>query len=88
MSAAVQGLSDKALAVFAFAAYHQLNSGQAVSSVVQNDGAGHKADDAAVAELQGRGLVQADGSFIHFTHQGEAALQALIDSLRGAFTRP
>jgi hypothetical protein len=88
MSAAIQDLSDKALAVFAFAAYHQLNSGQTVSSVVQNDGAGHKADDDAVAELQGRGLVQADGRTVHFTPEGEAVLQTMIESLRGASDGP
>jgi len=82
MAATLQGLSDKALAVFAFAAYHQLESGQRVSSVVQRDGAGHRADDEAVAELTGRGLVQADGHSVHFTPDGERALQEVIDTLR------
>jgi hypothetical protein len=54
--------------------------------VVQNDGAGHKAADAAVAELQARGLVQADGRAVHFTPEGETALQAMIASLRGTVT--
>jgi chromosome segregation and condensation protein ScpB len=79
----VQGLSDGALAVFAFAAYHQLSSGQPVSRVVQRDGAGHRADDAAVAELTERGFVQADGEEIKFTSSGEEALQAVIASIRG-----
>jgi hypothetical protein len=82
MAATLQGLSDKALAVFAFAAYHQLESGQRVSSVVQNDGAGHKADDDAVNELSDRGLARADGSSIHFTEEGERALQTVIDGIR------
>jgi hypothetical protein len=82
MTAAAHGLSDKALAIFAFAAYHQLASGQTVSSVVQSDGAGHKADDEAVAELQARGLAQADGRTVHFTPDGESALAAVIESLR------
>ncbi|PVE22578.1 hypothetical protein DC522_20465 [Microvirga sp. KLBC 81] len=56
----LSGLSDEALAVFAFAAYHQLSSGQMVRSVVRRDGAGHKASDKAVSELQGRGLIEAD----------------------------
>lgn len=83
MTEAVSGLSDEALAVFAFAAYHQLSSGQTVRSIVQRDGAGHKASDAAVSELQGRGLIEADGQDITFTAQGEEALQAMIAALRG-----
>lgn len=80
----LSGLSDEALAVFAFAAYHQLSSGQAVRSVVQRDGAGHKASDDAVSELTGKGLIQADGEEIRFTDDGETALQGLISHLRGA----
>ena len=79
----LSGLSDEALAVFAFAAYHQLSSGQMVRSVVQKDGAGHKASEAAVEELKGRGLIEADGSEIRFTPQGEEALQGLISGIRG-----
>ena len=82
MTDAMSGLSDEALAVFAFAAYHQLSSGQTVRSIVQRDGAGHKASDAAVSELQGRGLIAADGEAISFTPQGEEALQALITGIR------
>jgi hypothetical protein len=79
----LSGLSDEALAVFAFAAYHQLSSGQMVRSVVQKDGAGHKVSDAAVEELTGRGLVEADGAEIRFTPQGEEALQGVISGIRG-----
>jgi chromosome segregation and condensation protein ScpB len=79
----LSGLSDEALAVFAFAAYHQLSSGQIVRSVVQKDGAGHKASDKAVEELRGRGLVEADGSEIRFTSEGEKALQGVISGIRG-----
>ncbi len=80
--ASTETLSDKALAVFAFAAYHQLESGQRVSSVVQRDGAGHRADDEAVRELTDRGLVRADGQSIHFTDEGERLLQTVIEGLR------
>ena len=80
----LSGLSDEALAVFAFAAYHQLSSGQMVRSVVQKDGAGHKASDAAVEELRSRGLIEADGSEIRFTPQGEEALQGVIAGMRGS----
>jgi hypothetical protein len=80
----LSGLSDEALAVFAFAAYHQLSSGQMVRSVIQRDGEGHKASDAAVSELSGRGLIEADGSEIRFTPQGEEALQGVVSGIRGA----
>ncbi len=78
----LSGLSDEALAVFAFAAYHQLSSGQIVRSVVQKDGAGHKASDNAVDELKGRGLIEADGTEIRFTPEGEEALQGVISAFR------
>ena len=37
-------LSDKAVAVFAFAAYHEMSSGETVVDVVLKDGAGHGKD--------------------------------------------
>ncbi len=77
-------LSDKALAVFAFAAFHQLESGQKVSKVTRRDGAGHKADDEAVAELQGRGLITVEGDFIAFTPQAEQMLGEAIQGMRQA----
>lgn len=79
---ATRDLSDNALAVFAFAAYQQLATGQRVASIVQQDGAGHRADDAAVNELQRHGLAEADGTRIQFTEAGERLLQTMIDSLR------
>jgi superfamily II helicase len=79
----LSGLSDEALAVFAFAAYHQLSSGQMVRSVVQKDGAGHRASDKAVEELKGSGFIEADGTEIRFTPRGEEALQGVISGLRG-----
>ena len=81
MPAESRGLSDKAVAVFAFAAYHQLESGQRVSKIVRRDGAGHKADKEAVSELTARGLVRASGEHIHFTSEGETVLQAVIAGL-------
>jgi len=78
------GLSDEALAVFAFAAYHQLTSGQTVRSVIQRDGVGHKASDSAVAELSERGLIEADGEEIRLTPQGEEALQSVLSGIRGS----
>jgi chromosome segregation and condensation protein ScpB len=84
MTQNLHDLSDEALAVFAFAAYHQLSSGQVVRSVAQRDGAGHKASDAAVAELQQRGLIEADGEEIRFTQEGEEALRTVIERLRNS----
>ena len=77
-------LSDKALSVFAFAAYHQLESGQKVSRVVRRDGAGHQADVEAVAELEARGLARADDAAIVFTPDGEAVLARAVQGLRRA----
>ncbi|WP_052341470.1 hypothetical protein [Salinarimonas rosea] len=75
-------LSDKALAVFAFAAYHQLESGEPVTGVVRRDGAGHKADEEAIAELREAGLVTVEESRVLFSAQGEAVLGALVGALR------
>jgi hypothetical protein len=77
-------LSDRALAVFAFAAYHELESGQVVRSVARRDDSGHKADDAAVDELQKQGYVEADENFIRFTESGERLKQSVIDGLHKA----
>jgi hypothetical protein len=70
------------VAEFAFAAYHQLESGQKVSSVAQRDGAGHKAGEQAIAELQARGLVKPDGPSIRFTPRGEAVLETAFRGLQ------
>ncbi|WP_404286161.1 hypothetical protein ACD578_14905 [Microvirga sp. RSM25] len=78
----LSGLSDGALAVFAFAAYHELSSGQRVRSVVQKDSVGHRASDAAVDELDGRGLIKADGHEIVFTPAGEEVLQGIVSTIR------
>ena len=50
-------ISDRGLAVFAFALYHQLESGNRVTQVVLDDGSGHHADMDAIGELEGLGLV-------------------------------
>ena len=77
-------LSDKALAVFAFAAYHQLESGQAVTKVIREDGRGHKADEEAVGELQDRELVALQENDICFTEGGLRFLSSTIESMRSA----
>jgi chromosome segregation and condensation protein ScpB len=78
----MSGLSDKAIAVFAFAAYHQLESGQPVTKVIRDDEKGHKADDEAVRELEGLGLAKAEGNDITFSQNGLATLAKAVESLR------
>ena len=77
-------LSDKAIAVFAFAAYHQLSSGEAVVDVVLKDGAGHAADPTAIQELEAADLVKSQGERAAFTDAGKARLESVITALRGA----
>jgi hypothetical protein len=80
----VMALSDKALSVFAFAAYHQLSSGQKVSSVIRRDGEGHAADPEAVEELTRAGLVEATDKELAFKPEAEAMLEKTVAALRGA----
>jgi hypothetical protein len=77
-------ISDKSLAVFAFAAYHQLQSGQTVREVIASDGAGHGADPEAIEELGKLGLVVKDGNRVSFTDQGETVLDRVVKSMRQA----
>ena len=77
-------LSDKAKAVFAFAAYHQMSSGEPVIDVVLQDGAGHSADPDAIKELESAGLAQTKGDRAAFTDSGRAQLEAVISAIRGA----
>jgi chromosome segregation and condensation protein ScpB len=83
MISAEASLSDKALAVFAFAAYHQLESGQPVTSVIRSDRAGHKADE-AVSDLVERKLIAADGNDLVFSQEGLNTLARIIEGLRTA----
>ena len=77
-------LSDKALSVFAFAAYHQLESGQTVSAVIRQDGAGHAADPEGVAELEGAGLIEVTPTELVFTQAGLPKVEAAIAAVRSA----
>ena len=81
---ATRGLSDRSVAVFAFAAYHQLDSGRPVTSIVRSDGKGHKADEGAVSELTHSGLIELDGNDICFTADGLAVLARAIEGLKVA----
>jgi hypothetical protein len=75
-------LSDKGLAVFAFAIYHQFESGSRVTQVVTDDGAGHHADDEAIRELQALGLVTIDDGRVGFTERGEGLLDRIAAEMR------
>lgn len=77
-------LSDKALSVFAFAAYHQLESGQKVSAVIRQDGAGHEADPQGVAELEQAGLIEATEKELVLKETALTKVEAVIDAIRKA----
>ena len=79
-----QKLSDKALSILAFAAYHSLASGETVGEVVIDDGNGHLADPEGLAELKGAGLMEANGARGRLTKTGSKALAAAMDALRAS----
>ena len=81
-------LSDRSLAVFAFALYHQLESGSRVTQVVSADGSGHHADDAAIQELKTLGLVTEEDGRIAFTRDGENILDRILAGMRDAAVLP
>ena len=76
-------LSDKALAIFAFAAFHQLESGDAITSVIAVDAAGHRANPDAVAELEEKELGELSGDRFVFNVAGQLMLSQIIDRIRG-----
>jgi hypothetical protein len=77
-------LSDKALAIFAFAAFHQLDSGDAITSVIANDDEGHRADPEALAELEAKELGELSGKRFDFNVAGQLMLSQIIDRIRGS----
>ncbi|MCJ2085097.1 hypothetical protein MKK88_03695 [Methylobacterium sp. E-005] len=83
----VNGLSDKALSIFAFAAYHRLVSGERVTSVIRKDGAGHEADPQGVTELEERGLVTAGETDIELGETAQQAVETMVAALRKAVGR-
>jgi len=82
MSTGSGRLSDKALAVFAFAIFHELESGKPVSHVILSDGAGHRADPEAVSELERLGLATTDGNRLAFTPAAEQLKAELVKTMR------
>ena len=77
-------ISDKGLSVLAFAVYHQLESGQQVTQVIRDDGAGHQADSAGVDELHQLGMLDIDGGRVTFTGHGSAVIGNMIERMREA----
>ena len=75
-------LSDQALSILAFAAYHQLESGDVVSEVVLNDGQGHKASAEGVAELVEAGLLETNGDRGTFTEAGAGKLADVVAAIK------
>jgi hypothetical protein len=82
------GLSDKARAVLAFAAYHQLASGETVKDVVLHDGAGHAAEPAAIRELEAVGNARVEHDRAVFTPQGQRALEKVVAAIRAVDLTP
>lgn len=76
-------LSDKALAIFAFAAYHQLGSGDTITSVVTSDASGHHADPEVLSELADKELGELNGDRFVLTVAGQLVLSQVIDRIRG-----
>ncbi|MCB8821798.1 hypothetical protein [Microvirga rosea] len=85
MTSRPDSLSNEAIAVFAFAIFHQLDSGEPVSHVVLDDGAGHKANENAVKELVERGLATTDGSRLAFSAEAERIKDELIAAMKSHF---
>lgn len=77
--------SSKALAVFPFSIYHQLESGDVVTGIVFHDGAGHQVDPTAVDEIVGLGLAEQRDRRLHFTGAGQLMLSQIVDRIRGSW---
>lgn len=77
-------LSDGALSILVFAAYHSLVSGETVTRVVLDDGKGHKADAEGVREMEEAGLLDPEGERGTLTDAGRDRLEKLIGTLRSA----
>jgi hypothetical protein len=79
----IMALSEKALSILAFAAYHQLSSGMVVRDVVLEDGAGHKAEPEGVDELTQAGMLEVDGARGTLTDKGEEMLAKVVQAIKG-----
>ena len=81
-------LSDRALAIMAFAIYHELESGTRVTSVVADDHAGHRADPSGVDELVQHKLARREADHITFTERGAEMLQQIMATMRVSASSP
>ena len=81
MASRTDDLSDKALSIFAFAAYHRLLSGERVLSVIRKDGKGHEADPSGIAEVEQKGLATSTSDNIAFTEDGADFAEAVVESI-------
>ena len=79
-------LSDHALSILTFAAYHSLVSGEVVTRVVLDDGKGHKADAEGVDEMEKAGLLEKDGERGTLTEEGSRALGQVLEAIRATKT--
>ena len=79
-----QTLSDKALSILAFAAFHSLASGEAIGEIVVDDGAGHTADPDGLAELTTRQLLTVQGTRARLTETGSNALRTVLTAIRAS----
>ena len=77
-------LTDRALAIFAFAIYHELESGTRVTSVVADDHAGHRADPSGVDELVQHELARREAEHVAFTERGAEMLQQMVATIRAS----
>lgn len=77
-------LTNRALAILAFAIYHQLESGTRVSSVVADDHAGHRADPSGVNELVRHELARREADHIAFTERGSAVVEKVLATIRAS----
>jgi hypothetical protein len=76
-------LSDHALSILTFAAYHSLVSGESVTRVVLDDGKGHHADPEGVKEMESAGLLEPEGERGTLTDEGARKLGKVIEAIRG-----
>ncbi len=77
-------LTDRALAIFAFAAYHELGSGTRVTSVIADDHAGHRADPSGVNQLVEYELARREADHVAFTERGAEVLQQILATMRAS----
>ncbi len=79
-------LTDRALAICAFAIYHELESGTQVTSVIADDHAGHRADPSGVNELVQYELAREEADHIAFTDRGAEMLQQILLTMRASIS--